>query len=430
MSNTCFRFRKNQEAAKAGPEATGLSFAAPALLFCILTGLGILLAVPSYAKELKNTRELCLECHPGAAAMSRKKNVHKPVTLGLCTACHNPHASRHSGLLGYETGELCFNCHDPIKGFTGEVVHKPVQEGNCLACHDAHSTDARGLLTKNMREGCFDCHPKKELLARKNVHPEVDKGNCTACHDPHASGRAGLLARDGKALCTRCHRAKSEQFVELHMGYKVSGTDCLGCHSPHSSDSQAMLKATLHKPFEEKNCNSCHRPSSSEVVKTGIGLCTECHKASMPGFNRINSHLVAGKTDNVCNACHNPHGSDEKNLLKDKEERVCYACHKDTKEYAAGSNYKHPKLASCSDCHSSHGSNNRFFLAKGDDTCSTEECHPTQGVFTHPVGEEIIDPRSKAPMSCNTCHNPMGSPEESILRLERDMELCVQCHQI
>jgi predicted CXXCH cytochrome family protein len=423
------RMRKNRGPVKAA--SIGLSFGSTALLFCILTCLGILFSTPLYAKAVKkNTMDLCIECHPGAAAMSQKENVHMPVRLGLCTACHNPHASKHSGLLGYKTGELCFNCHDPRKGFTGEVVHQPVGQGNCLACHDAHSTDAPGLLKKGMGQGCFECHPKKELLAKKNVHPEVEKGNCLACHDPHASSIVGLLGRDKLALCIQCHGTESVEFVDSHMGYEVSGTDCLGCHTAHSSDRVAMLKATLHKPFEDKNCTGCHRPDSWEPIKAGIGLCTECHKNSMPGFNRINSHLVAGVTDNVCASCHNPHASDEKNLFKDKEDRVCYACHNDTKEYAAASNHRHPKLADCSDCHTSHGSNNRFFLAQGDDTCSTEECHPTQGVFTHPVGEEVIDPRSKAPMNCSTCHNPMGSPEEQILRLGKEMELCIQCHQM
>jgi predicted CXXCH cytochrome family protein len=33
-------------------------------------------------------------------------------------------------------------------------------------------------------------------------------------------------------------------------------------------------------------------------------------------------------------------------------------------------------------------------------------------------------------MNCSTCHNPMGSPEESILRRGKDIELCIQCHQL
>ncbi|HLA50709.1 MAG TPA: cytochrome c3 family protein, partial [Thermodesulfobacteriota bacterium] len=100
------------------------------------------------------------------------------------------------------------------------------------------------------------------------------------------------------------------------------------------------------------------------------------------------------------------------------------------KEYVAKSNHKHPKLGICTDCHTSHGSNSQFFLTKGNDTCAMENCHSTQGKFTHPVGEKIIDPRSKTPMDCSTCHNPMGSPEKAILRFEKDRELCVQCHQM
>lgn len=420
--------RENTDAATAWPGAT-CRFFAPVLF--VLTCLFVLFSAPLYAKEIKkSTMELCLECHPASAAITQRQNVHKPVKLGLCTACHNPHVSRHSGLLGFKKEDLCYSCHDRQKGFTGEVVHKPVFEGECLACHDSHSTDSPGLLKKLASEVCFECHPKEDLLAKKNVHPQVARGNCMVCHAPHASDRLGLLGRDRKALCTECHGTESAQFAGLHAGYDVSGTDCLGCHSPHSSDRPAMLRANLHKPFEEKKCTGCHLPKTWELVKAGIGLCTECHKASMPGFNKINSHLVAGVSDNVCTSCHNPHASDEKDLLSDKQDRVCYSCHNDTKRFAAGSKHVHPKLDTCSDCHTSHASNNRFFLAEGDGTCSVEQCHPTQGVFTHPVGEKIIDPRSKAPMNCSTCHNPMGSPESSILRLGKDVELCIQCHQV
>jgi predicted CXXCH cytochrome family protein len=418
--------RKNTEALKAGANR---ELSLPVLF--ILMGLFILSSPPLYAEEIKKTTmELCLECHPASAAMIQKQNVHMPVKLGLCTACHDPHVSRHSGLLGFRKEELCYSCHDRRKGFTGEVVHKPVLEGNCFSCHEAHSTDSPGLLTKPLSQGCFECHPKERLLAKKNVHPQVAEGKCTACHSPHASDRLGLLDKERKDLCTGCHMTESIEFAGLHTGYDVSGSDCLGCHSPHSSDRPAMLKANLHKPFEEKNCTACHLPETWGPVRAGIGLCSECHKATMPGFNKINSHLVADVSDNVCMSCHSPHASDEKSLLSDKQDRVCYACHSDTKQFVAGSKHIHPKLDICLDCHVSHGSNNRFFLTLGDETCSTEQCHPTQGVFTHPVGEKIIDPRSKAHMNCSTCHNPMGSSEVSILRLGKDIELCIQCHQL
>lgn len=382
-----------------------------------------------YAKSKVDTFALCLECHPKTKDLTMKGRVHQPLKEGKCTECHNPHVSKHPTLLSDIGSELCYNCHDRKKGFIGIVVHRPVEEGNCLVCHNAHSSDIKALLKKAGGDGCFSCHPKEGIIAKKNIHPEVRKGNCLSCHNPHASDREGLLNKDRRSLCAGCH-TETVAFANMHMGYKVGGSDCLGCHSPHSSNRKGILKASLHKPFEENKCSSCHVAGSTAVVRTGMSLCVDCHKTSMEGFNKISNHLILGKNDSSCNSCHNPHASDERYLLKDKEKRVCYECHTDTKDYVAKSAHKHPKIGACLDCHVAHGSNDLFFLSKGSNTCSQEKCHETQGTFTHPIGEKIIDPRSKVAMDCSTCHNPMGSPESSILRFEKDKELCVQCHQM
>lgn len=380
-----------------------------------------------YTKTVKDTKTLCLECHSTSGNLFKKAIIHQPVKEGKCTNCHNPHTSKYANLLGYAESDLCYTCHDQKKGFTGKVVHKPVEDGKCLSCHEAHSSDNKDLVKKDGGEGCFSCHPKEGIIFYKNVHPEVKKGNCMACHNPHSSDDYGLLVKDKRTLCAGCH-PDSEAFTKAHKGYSVAGTDCLGCHSPHSSDKKGIIKTSLHKPFEENKCTECHLADSTALIKTGMDLCIGCHNTSMAGFNKIYNHLIPDTGNSPCGNCHNPHASNEKNLLKDKVTRVCYECHKDTKEYMAKSNYTHPAIGRCSDCHISHGSNEPLFLLKGYDTCAT--CHTTQGKFTHPVGEKIIDPRSKLPMKCITCHNPMGAPEKSILRLEGTMELCVQCHQM
>ncbi|MCK5237247.1 MAG: cytochrome C, partial [Deltaproteobacteria bacterium] len=70
------------------------------------------------------------------------------------------------------------------------------------------------------------------------------------------------------------------------------------------------------------------------------------------------------------------------------------------------------------------------FMKTGVDTCSSQSCHPDQGAFTHPVGEGIIDPRSKFLVTCYTCHNPMGTNNEKLLYFDWEIDLCVQCHQL
>jgi predicted CXXCH cytochrome family protein len=56
-------------------------------------------------------------------------------------------------------------------------------------------------------------------------------------------------------------------------------------------------------------------------------------------------------------------------------------------------------------------------------------CHERHAKFTHPIGKEAIDPRSKRDIGCITCHNLMGSPYEFALRFDRTKQLCIQCHK-
>lgn len=397
-----------------------------------LIGLLLVLSVSMvYGETHRDVSGLCVDCHPETKGWKGKTGVHRPVGTGECSSCHNPHASKHKGLLKEGVKELCYSCHDKKKGFAERVVHGPVAKGDCLSCHKAHISENRALLTKPEGEGCFTCHPVEKIMAKKVIHPEVVKGNCLSCHLPHSSEEAFLLRKDVKDLCLGCHPS-TPAMASVHLGYDVGKTNCLSCHSAHTSDRPKLLKAFLHKPVEEGKCAVCHVEGSSALKKRGVELCLECHRSSMASFNRPYSHLLPGKGDDTCGNCHDPHGSEEKTLLKDMEERVCFACHKDTVKTMARFKYIHPRVREgrCFDCHTSHGSDNIFFLTKGDKTCSTAGCHPTQGRFTHPVGEKVIDPRSGMAMNCSTCHNPMGSKEEFILRAGKDRELCVQCHQM
>ncbi len=406
-------------------------FAAVALLFCAIAVLVLLQTQVSEAAALKSTSSICFECHKEAKSMTAKSRLHSPVKKGECTACHNPHASRHSLLLGDETVRLCYRCHEQKKGFEGEVVHEPVEDGDCLACHDPHSADRGALLKKSWSATCYTCHKKDELAKGENQHPNFRDGKCYVCHQPHASNRDGLLVRDRKSICTNCHKPNSAVLKKVHYGYDIAGSDCLDCHTPHSSDNKGLVSDNLHKPFADNECESCHTRGTNRVASNGIELCTSCHDTTLDSFNKIYNHLAVGNDENFCVSCHTPHASDEPALIKGKQGRVCFVCHVNTKEYVEKSKFVHnDDISNCAQCHVAHGSNEEYFLSSGDETCSTEQCHPEQGAFTHPVGPTVIDPRSKVAMNCATCHNPMGSPEEFILYFDREMELCVQCHKM
>jgi predicted CXXCH cytochrome family protein len=67
-----------------------------------------------------------------------------------------------------------------------------------------------------------------------------------------------------------------------------------------------------------------------------------------------------------------------------------------------------------------------FFLSDEFTVCTT--CHKRHAKFSHPVGADAIDPRSKRDITCITCHDLMGSQYEFALRFDRKKELCIQCH--
>ena len=135
-------------------------------------------------KTFKLTQEppdLCNTCHPGIAD---KKEVHFPVAQGMCTTCHNPHASDQPKLLTQPLKDVCGACHADHLAF--KVMHGPVSAGACTACHTPHgSVNARLLIRRETRFLCLQCH----------VDP-------FAANVPH--GRLGFQARGD---CTRCHAA-------------------------------------------------------------------------------------------------------------------------------------------------------------------------------------------------------------------------------
>ena len=102
------------------------------------------------------------------------------VAAGMCTACHDPHASDNVGLLKKDPAALCLDCHADVKnkphlivGFSGgghplgdakkpNKVADPLRSGKlfyCVACHEPHRSDRPRLsrFDKGM-QSCQACH--------------------------------------------------------------------------------------------------------------------------------------------------------------------------------------------------------------------------------------------------------------------------------
>ena len=363
--------------------------------------------------------KVCFKCHKKETYS--KKVVHKPLAAGKCGSCHNTHVARFAGLLNESGADLCFSCHKKAqKTFQQGIVHQPVIQGECLVCHDPHASQSRGLLKgKSLAESCFKCHadlPRKY----KVTHNPYARGKCSTCHLPHQSENILLLKKEPDKLCAGCHKNKDMQSSHKNFPGKVK--DCLSCHNPHGSNRKKLVRNVLHKPFA-KGCNECHAKG-----KKGTENCLRCHEKIKEKLYTTHNHMT-GSTVNACTTCHSPHAGDGKKLLRGRHEaQACRRCHEDSFKRYSAKRYKHPDLLNCGNCHDPHGSN-QLAMMKADHNAVCSNCHETQGKFTHPVGEKVLDPRTGQILTCVSCHNSMGTDYKFHLKKSGSKELCVQCHR-
>ena len=313
-------------------------------------------------KLAQDPPDLCYNCHD---AFGKKKDLHPPVKEGMCTTCHNPHASDQPKLLTQPAGELCKSCHEEQTKFKN--LHGPVSAGDCTACHLPHESDTAKLLIKEGEALCIGCHTDMEAIRKKkDIHPALDSG-CTTCHNPHGSEHAKLLVSEGKELCFQCHSEISDTLQAAAVVHAPVTTEaaCASCHTPHASDHPKLLP------------------------KEGAAFCQDCHKTII---TKDMTFLHKPIQDGTCTPCHNPHGSkNEKLLMKefpaaeyasytDKEYELCFSCHKrellqfpDTsfatnfRDGERNLHYLHvnksEKGRTCRMCHNVHGSNNPVLIA-------------------------------------------------------------------
>ena len=118
-----------------------------------------------------------------ADAAQNKSSSHKPYKEKKCNDCHSKNKNINAGLLAPKR-ELCGVCH---QGFIkGHNVHGPVAVGDCLACHLPHNSQYPSLLKEDSDKICVTCHQESRLAAAMHDRFAVKIISCGECHDPHA----------------------------------------------------------------------------------------------------------------------------------------------------------------------------------------------------------------------------------------------------
>ncbi len=377
-----------------------------------------------------NQQTVCLECHSEFSTILSLPNVHAPLGEGKCSACHNPHASKHAGLLEDREAEVCIHCHDEAaKWSTSKTIHKPVSEGKCTACHDPHASREKQLLKFEFKELCASCHSDVKVWeSRAAVHDPVRRGQCTRCHPAHASSEPQLLTANQATICLGCHKS-TPTFTSKHKGFDPKSSKCSACHDPHSSDDPSLLMPEVHAPFAEGNCDVCHVAKSSgsgyPLRGTILDICGSCHSEVASMIRRYSPH--GGDDSSSCGRCHNPHASHDVNLLVTSQRQLCLGCHDLSKGVQSPDEDPHASRA-CATCHASHGSEEPFYLRR-EPMRLCGSCHTNQHHVSHPMGDGVTDPQTGNMLTCLSCHQLHGWPASPLLIADGSRDLCVRCHR-
>ncbi len=422
----------------------------------------------------KDGKDLCLGCHTGFdSTVASGAIVHPAVKEGLCTTCHDPHASDRPGLIREVDGDLaCFVCHDEMLDSTGlSKEHKPFADRNCGECHVKHSGSQPGLLVAPQEELCARCHDAGKTAQSHQAKNLVTAGlHCTSCHDPHRSTEPKLVSQHvhppvAAGMCDACHTgqpvppsqigaadstwegckgcheniAAKLQLANAHA--PAAAGECFQCHSGHSSKHDHLLKGgvaelcqkchedmtaavlskmpSVHKPVMEGQCQSCHDPHGSAeknlLVKSGDALCTSCHSGDK--FTHSQHLTTAGL---ACLDCHDPHAGKEAMLLKQTTQATCANCHKPDLNPTFMA-HDPVKKGECALCHDPHAGTGKSLLAEPPQLCFN--CHQNIARF---VNAEF---KHDVVSDCLACHGSHQAPEDKLL-LKKGSALCADCHDV
>lgn len=176
--------------------------------------------------------------------------------------------------------------------------------------------------------------------------------------------------------------------------------DCTKCHAD-------LAKRKVVHAAMQMGCKTCHdQLDASSVPHKSTGkapkglsaepavVCARCHEAKLFQGKLVHGPVAAAP----CASCHDPHSSEHAGLLVKAPAALCLDCHGDVK--------KKPHMIV-------------GFSGGG-----------------HPLGDEkrdkpVVDPlRIGKPFYCVACHEPHRSERPRLMRFDKGMASCQQCHKM
>lgn len=292
---------------------------------------------PNSKQKLQNAAAVgsdsCIQCHEDEGRYYQATRHHRPFLKSEpkpgCESCHG-----NGGLhVADPTANNIWNAKD-LAAFDSRT-----KSTACLSCHRSNLRPVPNFFFSRHAESdvsCWDCHQE---LIHTTSPPDWQKTERSSRLSVEMKDRiSNPFSRNKNENCFRCHDDKRMEFVlQFHHPIERGKMYCVDCHNPHGD-----------KPYRFVLTDSI----SNETDAT----CFKCHSEQRGPF--VWPHRAM---ENGCTACHKPHGSVNRKLLKFSGNMLCLQCHYETSFPTIGSIAHGPRLgkrARCIDCHlRPHGSN-------------------------------------------------------------------------
>jgi predicted CXXCH cytochrome family protein len=188
----------------------------------------------------------------------------------------------------------------------------------------------------------LSCATSRTIFAPPDVPGAkfVGSASCADCHqeivrDFKSSSHARLEARGDTVQnvgCESCHGPGSTHNDSGGAAHTIvnpnkSPETCYRCHL----EMKARFSLPSHHPVEEGkvSCSDCHNPHKGPAVNGGgtelateFDTCGRCHTAQRGPFVFEHEAIREG-----CTTCHQPHGTVNAKMLRERNASLCLKCH-------------------------------------------------------------------------------------------------------